>query len=79
MSTKGWILIVVDIIIAIVLIKIIFKTFKDFLKGIIYFILPNWIFITKKDFDISFNYSHRFIFWGAILFVIVLIEFAIFY
>jgi hypothetical protein len=63
MSTKGWILSSVDLIIATILNKLIFKTFKEFLKGNVFG------YFTKKDFDISYNYSNKLIFLGAIFLI----------
>jgi len=79
MRPKGWILVVVDIGIAILLAKLIFKTFKRFLTGIKYLFIPNIISVITNDWDNDFNYTHRMIFWAAILFVVLLIEVTIFY
>lgn len=74
MSITGWILLTVDIGIAILLGKLIFKTFKRFLTGIKYILMPNIVSIIRNDWDNDFNYTHRMIFWAAILFAVVMIE-----
>lgn len=74
MSAKTIIIIIVDLLIGVILAKMIFKTFKNFLRSIYYFFLPNIISIVKKDFQNDFNYSYRLLFLLIILVVIVLME-----
>lgn len=79
MSTKLILLLCANLIILTVCIRLIFKTFRGFLKGIWYFLKPNIVSLLQKDWDNDFNYTHRLLLVGVIMFVVVMIEFIVFY
>lgn len=77
MQTKTLIQIILNTAFGIVLAMIIFKTFKNFLKGIYYLCLPNIVSIVKKDWDNDFNYTHKMLLWIVLMISIIIIEFVL--
>ncbi len=75
MQTKTLILIILNTAFGFVLAMIIFKTFKNFLKGIYYLCLPNIFSIVKKDWDNDFNYTHKMLLWIVVMIAVIIIEF----
>ena len=79
MSAKSILLIVLNVAIAICLIKIILGSFKNFKKAIFYFLMPDIISIFRNDFSNDVSYSYRLLLIIVLLIAIVLIEVRIFY
>ncbi len=79
MSTKTAIILLINLVLALLLIKVIFKTFKNFLRSIYYYLYPNIISILKKDYDNDFNYTHKLLLFIVIIVIIILIELHFFY
>lgn len=79
MSEKSVLLIVLNVVIAICLVKLILGSFKNFKKAIYYFLMPDIISIIKRDFDNDVSYSYRLLLIIILLNVIVFIEVRIFY
>ncbi len=79
MPTKTAIILIADLILALLLIKLIFKTLKNFWRSIYYYLYPNIISILKKDYDNDFNYTHKLLLFIASLILIILLEVSIFY
>ena len=75
MPTKTLILIILNIAFGFVLAMIIFKTVKNFLKGIYYLCVLNILSIVKKDWDNDFNYTHKMLLWIAVMISIIIVEF----
>ena len=78
MSTKTTIILIINLVLAL-LIKLIFKTFKNFLRGIYYFLYPNIISLLKNDYDNDFNYIHKLLLFIVIIIIIILLELGLFY
>ena len=79
MATKTVLLIIMNITITVVLIALVFKSFKNFKKSIYYFLYPDIASIVKKDYNNDFTYTHKLLFVLVVLFVTVLIELQLFY
>lgn len=79
MSAKTIIIIACDLLILIILIKLIFKTYKNFFRSIYYVLYPDILSVLKKDFDNDFKYTYKLILLLILLFVIIVIEVSIFY
>ena len=79
MSDKTIIILTIDFFIFIVLLKIVFGSFKQILKSFYYLIKPNILSIIQNDYENDFNYTDKFLFVAIIMFVLGIIEFAIFY
>ena len=79
MSLKTIIILSVNTVLAVWLIKILFKTFKEFLKSIYYIFCPNIVSLLKKDYENDFTYTHKLLFLILILVGIVFMEFFLFY
>jgi hypothetical protein len=78
-STKSLFLIFTDIAILAVLIKLIFRNFKNLLKGILHFIYPTLLLFSKQQYDTNADYSNKFIFIMIILVIISIVELELFY
>lgn len=79
MTIKTIIIILINLLIAVGLISVAFKSFKNFKKSIYYFVYPDIASIIKKDYDNDFAYTHRLLFILVVLFVLVLVEIRLFY
>ena len=79
MTEKTIILLTVDFLIFMLLLKLVFKSFKEIKKCFYYLIKPDILSIFQKDFDNDFTYTHKFLFVVLIMAVLGLIEVAIFY
>lgn len=79
MSSKAILLLVVNIAILVLLIKIIFKTGKEFFKAIKYYFYPDIVSMLKKDFNNDFNYTHKLILLILVMIIVVFAEYALFY
>ena len=79
MTIKTIIIILINLLIAVGLIAVVFKSFKIFKKSIYYFVYPDIASIIKKDYDNDFAYTHKLLFILVVLFVLVLVEIKLFY
>lgn len=80
MTSTGIIITVADIIIVIILIRLLFKTFKKFFEGIFYFLLFIIGGIALNGYDKDFDkYSGRVLLLVIIMFILAVIEVAIIY
>ena len=79
MSDKTITILLIDLSIFILLLKLVFGSFKEIKKCIYYLIKPNILSIIQKDYDNDFNYTHKFLFIVFIMLVLGLSEFALFY
>ena len=79
MTEKTIILLTVDFLIFMLLLKLVFKSFKEIKKCFYYLTKPDILSIFQKDFDNDFTYTHKFLFVVLIMAVLGLIEVAIFY
>jgi hypothetical protein len=79
MSTKAILLICFHLAVAWGLIKWLLGSMRNFIKAIGYLIIPNWAWLTKKDYERDFTYSHKLLFILVILFVLGIMEVGLFY
>ena len=79
MSEKTITILLIDFLIFILLLKLVFGSFKEIKKCIYYLIKPNILSIIQKDYDNDFNYTHKFLFVVSIMVVLGVGEFALFY
>ena len=79
MSDKTITILLIDLSIFILLLKLVFGSFKEIKKCIYYLIKPNILSIIQNDYDNDFNYTHKFLFIVFIMLVLGLSEFALFY
>ena len=79
MSEKTITILLIDFLIFILLLKLVFGSFKEIKKCIYYLIKPNILSIIQKDYDNDFNYTHKFLFVVFIMVVLGVGEFALFY
>ena len=79
MSEKTITILLIDFLIFILLLKLVFGSFKEIKKCIYYLIKPNILSIIQKDYDNDFNYTHKFLFVVFIMVVLGAGEFALFY
>ena len=79
MSAKSILLIVLNVVIAICLVKLILGSYKKFKRAVYYFLMPDIISIIKRDFDNDVSYSYRLLLIIILLIAIVVIEVRIFY
>jgi len=61
MSLKTGFIIIADILIAFFLAKLIFRSFKNFRRGVYYLLCPDILSIIKKVYDKDFSYTHKFL------------------
>ena len=78
MSDKSILLTLIDFIVFVTLCKLIFKSFRNTIKGFVYFLLPAYIFF-GKGWDKSFEYSHKMLFILILMTILVFLEYLIFY
>jgi hypothetical protein len=79
MSIKTIVFLLADLLIATVLIILVFKSFKEFLRSIYYLFYPDIASIVKDDYDNDFSYTHKLLFVLFVLFLIVFVELKLFY
>ena len=79
MSEKTITILLIDFLIFILLLKLVFGSFKEIKKCFYYLIKPNILSIIQKDYDNDFNYTHKFLFVVSIMVVLGVGEFALFY
>lgn len=79
MSEKTITILSIDFLIFILLLKIVFGSFKQVKKCLYYLIKPDILSIIQKDYDNDFNYTYKFLFVVFIMVVLGLSEFALFY
>lgn len=72
-------LIILDLVIALVLIKWIFKTFKNLKSALYYLFVPNIVSVINRDYENDFSYTHKLLLILIILFVILMTEIKLFY
>ena len=79
MSEKTITILSIDFLIFILLLKLVFGSFKQIKKCFYYLIKPDILSIIQKDYDNDFNYTYKFLFVVLIMVVLGLSEFAFFY
>lgn len=79
MSEKTLTILLIDFLIFILLLKLVFKNFKELKKCFYYLFKPNILSIIQNDYDNDFTYTHKFLFIVFIMVVLGLSEFALFY
>jgi hypothetical protein len=79
MSLKIAIIILVDIVILLVVGKLIFKRFKNFLRAIYFIFYPNIVSIVENKFHRDTVYTYRLLGFILLIIAIVLIEIKFFY
>ena len=62
MSVKLIIILLVDILLFILLLRLVFGSFKEIKKCFYYLVMPDIVSIIYKDFDNDFKYTHKFLF-----------------
>jgi hypothetical protein len=79
MSDKTIVILSLDIFIFILLLKIVFGSFKRIKSCFYYLIKPDIVSIIDKEYDNDFNYTHKFLFVVIIMLIIGFAEFYLFY
>ena len=79
MSLKSIIILSTDVLLFILLLKLLFGSFKEVKKCVYYLIKPDIISIIDKDYNNDFNYTYKFLFVALLMVIIGFIEFYFFY
>ena len=79
MSVKLIIILLVDILLFILLLRLVFGSFKEIKKCFYYLVMPDIVSIIYKDFDNDFKYTHKFLFVVILMVITVFIEAYFFY
>ncbi len=79
MSLKSIIILSTDVLLFILLLKLVFGSFKEVKKCVYYLIKPDIISIIDKDYNNDFNYTYKFLFVALLMVIIGFIEFYFFY
>ena len=78
MSDKTVIILSLDFLIFLLLLKVVFGSFKQIKKCFYYLIKPDIASIIDKDYDNDFNYTHKFLFIVILMVIIGFLEFYFF-
>ena len=78
MSDKLIIILLIDFLISLILLKLVFGSYKEVKKCLYYLVKPDIVSIVNKDYDNDFNYTYKFLFVTILLVIIGFIEFYFF-
>ena len=79
MSGKLISILLVNTSLFVLLLRLVFGSFKEIKKCFYYLWMPNIVSIIYKDFDNDFKYTYKFLFVVAIMVIITFLEFYFFY
>lgn len=79
MSERAFAILVFNILMLILVLRLVFKSFREVRKALYYLIKPNILSIIQNDYNNDFNYTHRFLLATVIMVVLILIQFVLFY
>ena len=74
MSNKVILILILDILIFILLLKLVFRSWKEFKRCLYYLIKPDFISMIEKDWHKDFRYTLKFTFVIIIMVIIVFLE-----
>ena len=79
MSIKFIIILLANLTIFILLLRLVFGSFKEIKRCFYYLWMPDIVSIIYKDFDNDFKYTHKFLFVVLIMVIITFIQSYFFY
>ena len=79
MSGKLIIILLVNTLLFVLLLRLVFGSFKEIKKCFYYLWMPDIVSMIYKDYDKDFKYTHKFLFIVIIMAIITFIELYFFY
>lgn len=79
MSIKLICILLTNTFLFVLLLRLVFGSFKEIKKCFYYLLMPDIVSIIYKDFDNDFKYTHKFLFVVLLMVIITFIEFYLFY